>query len=111
VLRDAAREIYHRLMDAVDPALLAEAEQVLAETPGVRDVSSVRMRWIGHCLRAEVDLSVDHQLTVVQAHAIASDAEHRLIHRVPRLTAATVHADPDGPHEHDHHADLANHRA
>ena len=53
---------------------------------------------------------VDAHLTVVDAHAIAVNAEHRLIHDVPRLTAALVHADPE-PHEGtDHHADLAHHR-
>jgi divalent metal cation (Fe/Co/Zn/Cd) transporter len=53
---------------------------------------------------------VDAQLTVVAAHAVAVEAEHRLIHEVSRLTAAIVHADPE-PHEGtDHHADLADHR-
>jgi hypothetical protein len=28
---------------------------------------------------------------VVQAHAIADEAQHRLIHRVPRLDDGTVH--------------------
>ncbi|GAA2775615.1 hypothetical protein GCM10020219_052780 [Nonomuraea dietziae] len=56
VLRDATREIYHRLMDAVDPALVERAEAVLASVPGVRRAGSVRLRWIGHALRAEVDI-------------------------------------------------------
>ncbi|MDH2430610.1 cation diffusion facilitator family transporter [Sphaerisporangium sp. TRM90804] len=110
VLRDAAREIYHRLMDAVDPALVDRAEEVLAGTPGVLGVGAVRLRWIGHTLRAEVDIRVSHLLSVVQAHAIAVEAEHRLIHQIPRLNAATVHADPDGPSQDDHHAPLSTHR-
>ncbi|GGL08030.1 cation efflux system protein [Sphaerisporangium melleum] len=110
VLRGAAREIYHRLMDAVDPALLDQAERVLAGTPGVRGVGAVRMRWIGHALRAEVDIKVDHHLSLVEAHAVAVEAEHRLIHQVARLRAATVHADPHGPGDADHHAALASHR-
>jgi divalent metal cation (Fe/Co/Zn/Cd) transporter len=98
-------------MDAVDPGLLDSAERVLAATPGVRRVGSVRMRWIGHALHAEVDITVDHRVSVVEAHAVAVEAEHRLIHHVPRLRAATVHADPDGPHDADNHAPLSNHRA
>jgi hypothetical protein len=35
VLRGAARDIYRRLMDAVDPSLVTDAERVLAGTPGV----------------------------------------------------------------------------
>jgi divalent metal cation (Fe/Co/Zn/Cd) transporter len=40
---------------------------------------------------------------VVDAHAIAHDAEHRLIHAIPRLTAATVHAEPDSADRAVHH--------
>ncbi|MDF5757990.1 cation diffusion facilitator family transporter [Spongiactinospora sp. TRM90649] len=110
VLRDAAREIYHRLMDAVDPALIAQAEQILTTVPGVRSVGAVRLRWIGHALRAEVDIAVRHDVTLIEAHAVAVEAEHRLIHDLPRLSAATVHADPDGPDGTDHHAPLLTHR-
>ncbi|GIH92893.1 cation efflux system protein [Planobispora siamensis] len=110
VLRDAAREIYQRLMDAVDPHLVEQAEEVLAAVPGVRRVEAVRMRWIGHTMRAEVDILVGHRLSLVQAHAVTVEAEHRLIHAMPRLTAATVHADPDGPAGTDHHAPLVTHR-
>jgi cation diffusion facilitator family transporter len=94
VLRDAAREIYRRLMDAVDPALVAHAEQVLRATPGVRDLAELRLRWIGHRLQAEVDVVVDRELSLLEAHDIAHDAEDRLIHEVSRLTRVQVHADP-----------------
>lgn len=36
VLRDAAREVFRRVMDAVDPALVDDAERALREVPGVR---------------------------------------------------------------------------
>src|SRR3954465_11680433 len=107
VLRDAAREIYRRLMDAVDPALVDEVEQALRATEGVLDLGAVRARWIGHSLRAECDVVVDSGITVVDGHRIAEACEHRLLHDVPRLTAATVHADPQG-HEHEltsHHTE------
>jgi cation diffusion facilitator family transporter len=91
---DAARQVYRRLMDAVDPTLVERVEQVLRATSGVLDVGELRLRWIGHRLRAECAVVVDHHLTVVEAHQIAEEAEHRLLHQVPRLTAALVHADP-----------------
>jgi cation diffusion facilitator family transporter len=110
VLRDAAREVYRRLMDAVDPALIGQAEAALTAVDRVRGVGPVRMRWIGHALRAEADIVVDPQLTVVQAHQLAVAAEHALIHAVPRLTAATVHTDYlAGPGAGDPHAPLAHH--
>jgi cation diffusion facilitator family transporter len=112
VLRDAARQVYRRLMDAVDPQLIDRAEQALRGADGVRGVGAVRMRWIGHALRAEADIVVDPQLTIVQAHALAVDAEHALIHAVPRLTAATVHTDhAPMPGVGDPHAPLGHHTA
>src|SRR6266487_633656 len=97
VLTDAAREVYRRLMDAVDPALVDRVEQTLRATPEVLGVGEVRLRWIGHQLRAECEITVADAATVVAAHAIAHDAEHRLIHAVPRLTAAFVQPEPPSP--------------
>jgi cation diffusion facilitator family transporter len=110
VLKDAAREVYRRLMDAVDPALVDQVEDTLRTTSGVVDVGAVHLRWIGHRLRAECDVVVPADLTVAAAHAIAVAAEHRLIHAVPRLTSAIVHTDPHSSDGSDHHADLAHHR-
>jgi cation diffusion facilitator family transporter len=108
VLRDAVREIYRRLMDSVDPALVDRVEAVAAATEGVLAVGGVRLRWIGHALRSDIEVSVDDGLSIVQAHRIAVDTEHRLIHQIPRLTSAIVHAEPkDASPEHhtvlDHH--------
>ena len=77
MLRQAAREIYRRLMDAVDPALVDQVEQTLRDTPGVLGVGQVRLRWIGHHLRAECEIVVDAgAASAVQAHQVAVDAEH-----------------------------------
>ena len=110
VLRQAAREIYRRLMDAVDPALVDQVEQTLGATPGVLAVGQVRLRWIGHHLRAECEVTVDAGASAVQAHQVAVNAEHALLHAVPRLTAALVHADPQPHGGADYHAELASHR-
>jgi cation diffusion facilitator family transporter len=109
VLKDAARQIYQRLMDAVDPDLVDQAETTLRATPGVRDVGPVHLRWIGHNLHAECTLIVDPDLTVTQAHGIAVDAEHRLIHAIARLAGALIHTDPQAIHGIDHHEALAHH--
>jgi cation diffusion facilitator family transporter len=110
VLRQAARDIYRRLMDAVDPALVDHVEQTLRATPGVLGVGQVRLRWIGHQLRAECEVIVDADANVVQAHQVAVNAEHNLLHALPRLAAALVHADPQPREGTDHHAALATHR-
>ncbi|MBA2443936.1 MAG: cation transporter, partial [Nocardioidaceae bacterium] len=62
VLKGAARDIYRRLMDAVDPDLVTAAEEALAATPGVVAVEDVRVRWVGHRIRAEAGIAVDSAL-------------------------------------------------
>jgi len=59
VLRGAVREVYRRLMDAVDPALVDTAEQTLRAVPGVLNVEVLRLRWVGHRVRAEAAIVVD----------------------------------------------------
>ena len=109
VLRGAAADIYRRLMDAVEPELLTTAEASLRSTPGVRDVEDLRLRWIGHRIRAETGIIVDATLDIVAAHAIANEARHRLLHDVPKLDDVTVHVNPSSE-GHDHHSLTAHHR-
>ncbi|MEU7630986.1 cation diffusion facilitator family transporter [Nocardia sp. NPDC049220] len=94
VLRTAARDVLRRLMDAVEPGLVATAERALAAEPGVQGVRSLRMRWIGHRLHADVELDVAPTITLADAHRVAHDAEHTLTHVVPKLNTAVVHAYP-----------------
>jgi cation diffusion facilitator family transporter len=109
VLKDAATEVFRRLMDAVDPAVLDLATSTATTIPGVLAAEQIKMRWIGHTLRAELAVTVDADLTVAQAHRIAHDVEHELVHAIPRLAAATVHTEP-AAHAEDAHQTLAHHR-
>ena len=94
VLRTAARDVFARLLDGVDPGLVASAERTLAAEPGVIGVPRVRMRWIGHRLHADAELDVDPAMSLRQAHELAHHAEHSLSHAVPRLSSAIIHAYP-----------------
>jgi len=109
VLRGAARDIYRRLMDAIDPALVDQAETALQSTPGVVDVDQVQLRWIGHRIHAEATVTVGRDLDVVAAHGIADAAQHQLQHQVPRLDNATVHVNPTSVPGVDDHALTGHH--
>ena len=98
VLRSAVRQVGARLLDAVDPRLIDQATSVVAATPGVTGVAELRMRWVGHTLRAEVDATVDPGLSVPEAHEVAHHVERHLLREVARLTAATIHTSPAGAH-------------
>ena len=102
VLRSAVRQVGARLMDAVDPALVDQASAAVLGVPGIAELRELRIRWIGHTLRAEVDATVDVTLTLAEAHDLAHHAERHLLKQVSRLTAATVHTSPAGSHEPSH---------
>ncbi|MBO1753811.1 cation diffusion facilitator family transporter [Allobranchiibius sp. CTAmp26] len=98
VLRSAIRQVGDRLMDAVDPDLVDHATAAALAVPGVEDVRELRIRWIGHTLRTEVDVSIAPELSQAEAHDLAHHVETRLVAQVRRLTAATVHTSPAGSH-------------
>jgi cation diffusion facilitator family transporter len=108
ILKDAAHDIYLRLMDAVDPVLVEQVHHVVESVEGVRSVDSIRIRWIGHLLRAEVSLTVDRDMTVHEGHAIALTAHHAILHSMSQLSHAIVHVNPTAG-AHDPHAAIAHH--
>ena len=93
VLKGAATQVFARLMDAVDPEL-TDAVEKAAMQPGVEDVASVRIRWLGHRLEAEAHVVVDCDLPTIQSHAIAEAVRHGIFHAVPKISDVTVHVDP-----------------
>jgi cation diffusion facilitator family transporter len=94
VMVQAARDVFARLLDGVDPTFVATARDVLHARPGVVDARRIRMRWVGHRLEADVELDVDPALSLNDAHRVAHDAEHALAHAIPKLSTVVVHAYP-----------------
>src|SRR5712692_4155073 len=109
VLRDAALQIWRRLMDAVDPQLVQQTTTAARSVDGVRDVSQVRVRWIGHSLHAEALVTADANLSLDAAHDVAEAARHAMLHAVPKLATVIVHVDPVSADGRDYHAELAHH--
>ncbi len=109
VLRGAVRDVYRRLMDAVDPGLTDRIEGEVRAVPAVLGCDGVKIRWIGHELHAELNITVDGGLTVRQAHDVTEDTRHQLLHRVGRLTDAIIHVNP--PDAAAAHARTAHHQA
>ena len=100
VLRSAVAQVGARLMDAVDPATVDQAEAAIRSVDGVEAVPELRIRWIGHSLRAEADITVAPDLSLVQGHELAHHVEQHLIAYVGRLSAATIHVSPRATLEH-----------
>jgi len=83
-----------RLLDGVDPQVIDTVTHAATHAPRVQQVTEVRARWVGHRLHAEVNVTVDAELSVEEGHTIATEVRHQLFHHVPYLSQAIIHIDP-----------------
>lgn len=103
IVWDSGKQIFARIIDGVDGEVVDEIEHAVSHVPGVQAVTDVRVRWLGHRMRAELCVAVDPALTVEQGHDIAKDAHHELLEHLPYLSSATIHVDPANASGDDHH--------
>jgi cation diffusion facilitator family transporter len=89
-----AQDMWHRMMDAVEPEIHEEFRHIASHVPGVLDVHNTAIRWLGHRLYGEMHITVDCQQTTMQSHFIAEEVRHQLFHKLPALMEVTVHTDP-----------------
>lgn len=94
IVAGTAKQMWRRLMDAVEPETVERLEAISQGVSGVLDVHDVRVRWLGHTQQAELHITVNCQLPTVQSHRIAEEVRHALFHAQPSLAEATVHVDP-----------------
>jgi len=95
IVWQSARSVLSRAIDGVDPEVVDEIHEALAQTPGVVEVTETRVRWLGHRMLAEVNVAVPAGLSVEDGHAVAVEVRHQLLHRLQYLSDATVHVDPE----------------
>ena len=98
----SGKDIFTRLLDGVDPAVVDDVRASAAKVPGVRGVNNVRLRWLGHKLNAEVDVTVADTMNVGQAHELGEQVVKQLRQDVQYLNSALVHTDPASTAGHQH---------
>jgi cation diffusion facilitator family transporter len=103
IVWQSGKTVFTRLLDGVEPSVIEEIRHAADHVPGVDDVAEVRARWLGHRLRAEVNVAVDPELSVAQGHALAREVNHRLLHELRYLDMAVVHVDPVQEAGEEHH--------
>ena len=79
---EVTSDVVHRLMDGIDPEVLATAERAAGTVPGVEHVHA-RARWTGRTLRLELEGWVDGTLNLAAADAIGRQAADAVGRAVP----------------------------
>jgi cation diffusion facilitator family transporter len=95
ITRDATVRIWYRLMDAVEPGLVNQIEHYTSEVEGVKEVTQLMVRWVGHQLFAEMTIITDSDLSLIQVRQLTERAKTVLRKAVPYLRAITIEIDLD----------------
>lgn len=97
IVKDSARTVWRRLMDAVDPGTVEVLEEAASGMPEVLRVEEVRARWVGHSLHAEVRVRVPPELTADRIGALSERLAAAARKRLPRLERLLLEPLPDRP--------------
>lgn len=111
IVWQSARAVFSRMLDGVEPEVLAELQHAAGHVPGVLGLENIRARWVGHRLHAEADLVVDPDLPVREGAAIAGRVRETAMSHMPALGALRLafaegingaNRHEHGTHGHDH---------
>jgi cation diffusion facilitator family transporter len=103
IVWQSAKVVITRMLDGVEPEIIDEIDHAARHAAGVRDVTEVRARWIGHRLQAEINVAVDPKMSISEGHAVAKEVHHQLLHHLKNLSGALIHVHPLGELGEDHH--------
>ena len=94
IVIQSGKSIFFRMLDGAEAHVIEEVRRAAEHVPQVKEVTEVRARWLGHRLHAELNIAVDPQLTIAQAHAVAGEVRHQLLHHLDYLSLVVIHVDP-----------------
>jgi cation diffusion facilitator family transporter len=94
IVRDAATVVFRRLLDGIEPDILATVERAPTAVDGVVDVHEARARWLGHQVHADLHITVDSAISVAESHAIVDRVRAALAAQLSALGGATIHVCP-----------------
>lgn len=103
IVIQSGKQIFARMLDGVDPHVIDEIRHAAAHVPQVKEVTDVRARWLGHRLHAEVNVTLPSQMTLQDAHSVAEEVRHQLLHHLKYVSLVVIHVDPEEKSGERHH--------
>ncbi len=99
LLWGTARDVGRRLLDGVDPSLVAQAEEVVRSVPGITAVKEVRLRWTGHRLNVDATVTSDPTMPVGRFHELEHQADQIIRSKLTGINAVRLNpsAHPPAP--------------
>ena len=103
IVIQSGKAIFTRALDGTDPKIIQEIRHVAGHVPEVKNVGEVRARWLGHRQHVEANIAVDPIMSVRDAHAVANEFRHQLMHHLSYVSLVVVHVDPVDASGESHH--------
>ncbi|KKO20339.1 MAG: cation diffusion facilitator family transporter [Candidatus Brocadia sp.] len=76
-----------------EDSIMEEIKKKAAAVSGVIGIHDVRAHYVGHYIHVEIHISVDHALTLTQAHNLGKNVQ-RTVESIESIHKAFVHIDP-----------------
>jgi cation diffusion facilitator family transporter len=108
ILFDVGRPVLRRLLDAIEPDLVARLSAVAVAVDGVEGVHDLKARRAGRALLVQLHLDLPPDLPLRDAHAVAEQVRHEIMHHDSQVAAVEIHLDPAGEHD-EAHRETAHH--
>jgi cation diffusion facilitator family transporter len=109
IVWQSARAVLTRMLDGVERSTIGELRHAAQHAKGVRSVQSIRARWLGHCLYAEMTLAVDSAISLADAGTVADDVKEHARGHMPALESLHVELVPASGQKRTEHHPKAEH--
>jgi cation diffusion facilitator family transporter len=94
IVFSTGKQVLLRLLDGIEPEILAAVEHAPLHVAGVMGVHEVRARWLGHRVHADLHVTVAPELSVQESHRIVDAVLAELAQHLPTFGGAVVHVCP-----------------
>ncbi len=90
IVWQSAKAVLTRALDGVDPDIPQEIRHAIEHVPGIRAIETVRARWLGHRLTADLDVAINGTATLREADTIRDAVREQLQTHLPALATMRI---------------------
>lgn len=90
IVWQSAKSVLTRMLDGVEPGLVAEVRHAAEHVKGIVGVADVKARWLGHKLHIDAAILADAGSSLVDADKLSAALKKELFDHIPALSIANI---------------------
>ena len=84
-----------QMIDTAAPEEIRERiEEIIFEFKDIQNIDLIKTRLFGNRIYADIEVRLDKNMTLFQAHSIIEDVHDTIEHRIPDIKHCMIHANP-----------------